>query len=171
MRLVKNLIIFIVTAIIGLAIFMPKLNLYNYLEHKLNEKGLVIYNEKSRNKLTNLYITDAKVSYQGADIAEINSITITPLILFNQIVAKNIELTGVAKQFLNVEIESLKITQSIIKPYIVKISANGTFGVASGYANLKQKIIHIDIVDAQDIEPIKKLLKRGEKGWYYESQF
>ena len=171
MRLVRNLIIFIAASVIGLALFMPKLSLYYYLEKQLAQNGIVIYDEKTDNNIAYLKISHAKLSYQGADIAEIGSIKVTPWIVFNRIIAKDIELTGVAKQFLNIEIENFKATHSALKPYIVKINANGTFGVASGYVNLKQRVVHIDLSEAKDITSLKKFLKRGEKGWYYESKF
>jgi len=171
MHLVKNIILFIVAALIGLALFMPRLTLYYYLENQLANKGIVIYDEKATNSLSNLKISNAKVSFQGADIAEINNIKIMPFIVYNRVDAKNIELAGVAKQFADIEIDELKAIHSILKPYIVKINAKGNFGLASGYVNIKQRVIHIDITQADDISKIKKFLKKSEKGWYYESKF
>ena len=171
MRLVRNIVVFIVAALIGSALFMPKQSLYYFLENKLAKNGIVIYDEKVKSNIGYFKLSHAKVSFQGADIAEIGSLKVLPFIVYNRIDAKNIELTGVAKSYLNAEIDMLKATHSILKPYIVKISANGSFGLANGYVNLKQRVIHIDIVDAKDIATIKKFLKRGEKGWYYESKF
>ena len=171
MRLVRNIIIFILAVLIGLVIFMPKSSLYYYLEKQLEKNGLVIYNEKISDKIVYFKLNSANISYQGADIAQVGSLKVTPLIVYNQIEAKNIDLVGMAKQFLNIDIESLKATHSALKPYLIKISAQGSFGLANGYANLKQRVIHMDITEAKDLNSIKKYLKRGEKGWYYESKF
>jgi hypothetical protein len=171
MRLVRNIIIFIVALVAGLAIFMPKLNLYYYLEDKLAQNGVTISNENATSTISSLKLSNANVSYQGADIATIGKLKAMPFIAYNKLEAKNIELAGIAKKFANIEIDNLKATHTLLKPYIVKISANGSFGVANGYANLKQRVLHLDIVDAKDIKALKRFLKRGEKGWYYESKF
>jgi len=171
MRLVRNVIIFLISMVAGLIIFMPKLSIYYYLENTLAKQGIVIYNEKTNSSLTKLTVSNANISFQGADIAEISYLEVKPLLVYNTIEAKNIELAGIAKQFLNIQIDSLKAKHTILNPYIVKIDTNGTFGNALGYANLKERIVHIDIVEEKDISNIKKFLKRGEKGWYYESSF
>jgi len=171
MRLVRNIILFLVATLVGLAIFMPKLSLYYYLENKLAQNGIVIYDEKAESSISNFKLSHAKVSFQGADIAEIGNLKVTPFIVYNRIDAKNIELIGVAKQFADIEIDTLKAIHSVLKPYIVKLNLKGNFGLAEGYINLKQRVVHIDIVNEEDISKIKKFLKKSEKGWYYESKF
>jgi len=171
MRLVRNIIVFLIALLAGLVLFMPKLGGYYYLEKLASQKNITIYNEEINQKIGFLKILHPIASYQGADIARASSIKVTPLIAFNQIEAKNVELVGIAKQFLNADIQNLKATHSVLKPYLIKINAIGSFGLANGYANLKQRVIHLDITEAKNITPIKKLLKRGEKGWYYESRF
>jgi hypothetical protein len=171
MRLVRNILVFFIALVVGFVIFMPKMSLYYFLEQKLAQKGIVIYNEKAKSSLGKFSLSHANISFQGADIAEVSYLEIKPLLVYNSIEAKDIELTGMAKQFLNISIDSLKAKHTLLKPYIVKIDANGTFGSALGYANLKERIIHIDIVDKKNISSVKRFLKRGEKGWYYESKF
>ncbi len=171
MRVVRTIFLFIVALYLGLVLFMPKTELYYYIEKQLSSYGVVIDNEELNSKPTFLEVLHPIAYYQGADVARVAKIKVTPLLFINKIEADNIELLNVAKQFLNVSIDSLKVNHSILKPYRVKIDAVGSFGVANGYANLKQRVIHIDIIKPKSINSIKRFLKKGEKGWYYESSF
>jgi len=171
MRLVKGILIFIVALYLGLIFFMPKSELYYFLEKQLNKQGVVIDNELLNSKFTSLEIEHPIAYYQGVDVARVSKIKVTPLIFVNKVEADNIELLNIAKKFLNVSVDSLKLNHSILKPYRVKIDAIGSFGIANGYANLKSRVIHIDITKAKDINSIRRFLKKGAKGWYYESRF
>ncbi len=171
MRLVKYILTFIVAFYLGFILFMPKVNLYYKAEELLKKQGVVVDNEELRATPINLKLMHPIAYYQGVDFARASIINITPLLLVNSLEAENIELLGVAKKFLNVSISKLKANHSVLKPFIVKLNIDGSFGIASGYIDLKSKVVHLDIIEEKDIKPIKKFLKKGQKGWYYESKF
>ena len=171
MRLVINIIIFIIVLLVGIVIFMPKSQLYFLAEKYLNNNYGIIIEEKLKETPINLAIEDAKVYAQGLEVVYINSIKIDPYIILNRVVAKDIELAGVAKDFMNISIEKAILKESILKPFIVDVKANGSFGVAKGWIDLKRRLLHIDIIDVKNINPIKKYLHKNQKGWYYESKF
>ena len=171
MRLVKNIVVFIIALYIGAVLFMPKNQLYYFGEKQLKQYGVVIGNEELNNKLGSLEILHPVVYLQGLAVARVSKVKILPLIFMNKIDADSVELLNEAKKFIDIDIATLKINQSILKPYRVKIDAIGNFGIANGYADLKNRVVHIDITKAKDINSIKRYLKKGEKGWYYESKF
>jgi len=171
MRVVKYLLTFLIALYLGLILFMPKSNLYYKAEAELAKQGVVIDNEEIQSSIIDFKILHPVIYYQGVDIARASLIKITPLLLINRIEGENIELLNVAKKFLNVTINSFNANHSILKPYLVKLNIDGNFGLATGYINLKERVVHIDIVEPKDINSIKKFLKKGEKGWYYESKF
>ena len=171
MRLVRDIILFIVALYIGVVLFMPKSQLYYFAEKQLKQYGVIIGNEELNSKLGSLEILHPVAYYQGADIARASSIKVMPLLFINRVEADSVELLNIAKKFVDVDITKLKLNESILKPYRVKIDATGNFGVANGYADLKSRIVHIDIIEPKDIGSIKKYLKKGEKGWFYESKF
>lgn len=171
MRVVRNIVLFIVALIVGVVLFMPKSQLYYYGEKQLKQYGVVIGNEKLDDKLLSLNILHPVVYLQGLGVVRASKVEVMPLLFINRVDADGIELINEAKKFLNVNITKLKLNQSILKPYRVKIDAQGSFGVANGYANLKSRVVHIDIIKPKDINSIKRYLKKGEKGWYYESKF
>ena len=171
MRLVRNVILFIVALYLGAILFMPKSQLYYFAEKQLKQYGIVIGNEELNDKLGSLEILHPVAYYQGVDVVRATSVQVMPLLFINKLEADNVELVNIAKKFVDIEITELKLNESILKPYRIKIDAKGNFGVANGYANLKSRVVHIDIVEPKDINSIKKYLKKGDKGWYYESRF
>jgi len=171
MRMVRNIILFAVALIVGVVLFMPKSQLYYFGEKQLKQYGVVIGNEKLDDKFLSLDILHPVVYLQGLGVVRASKIEVMPLLFINRVDADGVELINEAKKFLNINITKLKLNQSILKPYRVKIDAQGSFGVANGYANLKNRVVHIDIIKPKDINSIKRYLKKGEKGWYYESKF
>ncbi len=171
MRVVRDIFLFLLTFYIAIVAFMPKTELYYYLEKKLKEKGVVIYNEKFKETPLALDISNGIISYQGLDVARFSLITFKPYLFLNTLEAKNIELLDMAKKALDVDIESLKAKHTILKPFIINLDIVGSFGEAKGYIELKEHLVHIDILTPKNIKPLKRFLRKGEKGWYYESRF
>ncbi len=170
MRLVKYILTFIIFLVIGFTLFMPKSNIYYKVEDILQKQGIVIDNEEIQDNLLDLKILHPVIYYQGLDVARASIITFRPMLVLNTLKVEDIELLGVAKN-LNIDINRLSATHSILKPFYIKLNANGSFGLAKGYVDLKNRLIHIDIVEPKNINPIRNFLKKGEKGWYYESNF
>ncbi len=170
MRLVRNSIFTLLFIIVGFIVFMPKVELYYKAEQLLKKQGIVIDNEEIKSNPAALKILHPVVYFRGVDVARASVVELKPLLFVNRLKAENIELLNVAKNFLNISINSLVANHTIFKPYYIKLNIDGNFGVASGYIDLKSKIIHIDIVEPKDINSIKKFLKKGKKGWFYESK-
>ncbi len=171
MRLVKYILLFLLTLLLGLYIFMPKTALYYKAEEYLKSKSVVVGNEEIESNLLRFKLQHAVVYYQGADLARIEEVQIKPFILANSAILKSIEPLGIAKKFGNLRVERLELKESIFKPFYIKLYATGSFGKADGYIDLKSHLVHIDLREPKDIGAIKKLLKKGEEGWYYESKF
>ncbi len=171
MRVVRDILLFLAALYAGFILFMPKLQGYYYLEKFLNQKGVVIGNEEFKERVASLEIMHPVIYFQGQDLARVSKVKVTPLLFVNSLEADSLEFLNIAKQFLNVDIASLKAKETILKPFIIKIEAQGSFGKAKGEVDLKNRKIHIDIIEEKNIKPIKRFLKKGKKGWYYESKF
>lgn len=171
MRLVKYTLLFLLTLFVGIYIFMPKTHLYYKAEELLQQKSIVIGNEKIESDLRSFRLLHPVIYFQGADLARIEAVEIKPYILINSVKFVNIEPLGVAKEFGDITIESLDMKHSLLKPFYIKVDSNGSFGVAQGFIDLKNRFVHIDITKPKKIQPLKRVLKKGEKGWYYESKF
>ncbi len=171
MRLVINIIIFLTILLGGLILFMPKSQLYFYGEKLLNEQGIAIYDEKIKETPIDFTIQNGDIYFEGALVATIDKAKVQPFILFNQIKIDGVKLQGLAKDLLNISLNKATAKESILKPFYVDLNIEGSFGKAAGWIDLKSRVIHIDIVEAKNINPIRKYLHKNEKGWYYESKF
>ncbi len=171
MRVVIYIFLFLFTFIISFIAFMPKKNIYFYIEKELNKNRVLIYNEKIKETPIELDIKDGIINYQGLDIAKFNDINFKPYLFINTLKAKGIKLLDIAKEALDLEIDSIVLKETLLKPFIITIQADGNFGKAIGYIDLKNRLIHIEIVDAQNILNLKRFLRKNKKGWYYERKF
>jgi len=171
MRLVKYILTFIIALYLGIILFMPKTNIYYKAEELLKKQGVIIDNEEIRSSIISLKLMHPIAYYQEVDFARASIIEFKPLLLVNIVEAENIELLNVAKKFLDITINKLRANHTILKPYYIKLHIVGNFGIGSGFVDLKKRLIHIDIVEPKDINPIRKFLKKGKKGWYYETTF
>jgi hypothetical protein len=53
----------------------------------------------------------------------------------------------------------------------IVLKAKGSFGTLKGYISIRQRVMHLDLTEEKSIGVLKPLLKKGEKGWYYEASF
>jgi len=171
MRVVKGVFLFLITFYIAFIAFMPKQELYFYLEQQLKKNGVTIYNESFKETPLALQVSNAIIEYEGVDVAQFNMLTIKAYLFINTLELEHLELLDLAKKALDIEIEKLEAKHTILKPFLITLQATGSFGSATGYINLKARVLHIDITDAQNILNLKKFLVKGEKGWYYEKRF
>jgi len=171
MRLVKYTLFFILALLLGFYLFMPKTELYYKAEALLAQRSIVIGNEKIESDLRSFRIFHPVIYFQGADLARIEMVEIKPYLLVNSATLTNIEPLGIAKELGSITVENLTLKHSLLKPFYIKIESQGSFGVAYGYADLKKHLLHIDITEPKNIQPLQRFLKKGAKGWYYESKF
>jgi len=171
MRLVKYILSTLMALVVGLIIFMPKVELYYKGEELLNKYGVTIDGEEISSSMVSTKVLHPTIYFRGVDVARASVVDFKPYLFINSIKAEDIELLNVAKQFLKVDIDTLKANHSILKPFYIKLNIVGSFGVANGYIDLKSRVVHVDIIEPSDINSIKKFLKKGEKGWFYESNF
>ena len=62
-----------------------------------------------------------------------------------------------------------KLGKSLYKLFDIDI--NSSIGEAGGYANIQDRILHLDLNMTKEVAMLKPLLKKDENGWYYETAF
>ena len=129
--------------IFALIYFMPKDSLYYYGEHELKKYKIIVSNEEVKNNALSLKINHSKLYYDSIESAEIKSIDITLLGLYNLIMIKGIKLSTVASNFIPLKIDSVEIKYSILNPLHVLLNANGEFGVAVAEFNISDSNLSV----------------------------
>ena len=171
MQVVKNILMGLLVFWLALIIFMPKQELYFAVERELAKQDVEINEEKIESGLFSLTLSGVKVYVKGIEIASIEEVDIFTLLVYNTVEIKNILFDDSLKSFVPQKIEKSLFVNSLLSPFKVFITTMGSFGLAEGEADMKERTVRIDLLDAKDIKTIQSLLKKDEKGWYYESAF
>ncbi len=172
MRLVKYIALFLFTFLLALFFLTPKENLYYLLEKELLLKqDIIIDKEKFSSTPISARIEHATIIVHDIPVATITEAKFLSLIFYNQANIYDVEFNDLAKNYLQSNIDTIILKQNILKPFFISVSAQGDFGNAKGYIDLKKRLLHLDVSLDKDIPTIKRYLQKGNKGWYYEYRF
>ena len=172
MQMVKRITGGFFLLIIFLWLFSPKQELYYLIEKELEKNGIIISNEKFQDHWFGLTITNADIYLKGIKVAEAEKLTLNAFFLYNALSIENIKTDKGIHNVAPKSIERLSATFSIIAPYKIDISGDGSFGSIYGgfYFNLDNKLL-IRFKNAKEITAFRKFLKKDQKGLYYETYY
>jgi len=171
MQMVKNTLLPLLVAYIAFLIFMPKAELYFLLEKEL-EKNDITLNEKSIDEgWFTLNVNEITVYVKGVQVANIEELNYFTLFFYNTIELRMLKVDDLLKSKVPTKTTELELIHSIFSPLTVAIDANGSFGVIEGEFHLGDNVVHLDFIEEKEINMILPLLKKDEKGRYYEKSF
>ena len=171
MQVVKNILIGFLVFWFAVIVFMPKQELYYALEKRLAEQGIEINESRIDEGLFSLTLSDIHIYVKGIEVASIEKIDLFTLLVYSSVTIENMIFDDTLRSFVPQKIEKSLFVHSVLSPFKVSISTVGSFGVAEGRVDLKTRSVRIDLLDPKEIKPIRSLLKKDDKGWYYESSF
>jgi len=169
MQMVKKILLVIVVVLFSIVIFAPKRELYYLLENELMKYDIIINNEDIEEGLLLLHINHPDIYVKGIELANIDKIDISSLLFYNTIEVDGITTDRSLKKLMPAKVTTIKATYQIVDPLKVAISIEGDFGKADGYLYIKESKIRLDISEPKDISRLKHLLRKDDKGWYYET--
>jgi len=171
MQMVKKSALIFLLVWFSALLFMPKAELYHTLEKTLAQQDIKL-NEKSIHEgLFSLTLKDITVYVKGIALAHIERIDVFTLLFYTSLDLHNLEVDEALHATLPAQTKTAKFRYSIVTPLTIAIDANGSFGTTEGTINLRNKKLHVDFVKVGDIGTVQSLLKKGEKGWFYEKSF
>ncbi len=171
MQMVKKAILFFIVILFSLAVFAPKRELYYLLEKQLMQLDIIIDNEKIESGLFTLKLKHPEFYIKGIKMAEIEEISLFTLFFYSSITAKGIETDASLRKWIPVEIAVVSAHYQLFTPESIIVNAIGSFGAAKGYLLPAENLLHLDLTEEEPIKELKPMLKKGEKGWYYEASF
>ena len=171
MQVVKKAALGLLVILFSLAIFAPKRELFYLLEERLMQQDIIISNEEIEAGLFTLTLQHPELYFKGIKVADIGEITLFSLLFYTTVAAKEIKTDASLQKMLPGKIDKLTAGYQLWSPGNITLSALGSFGRAEGYVSLNKRVIHIDLVEEKSTKALKPLLKKGEKGWYYETAF
>jgi uncharacterized membrane protein len=171
MQMVKKFFMVLLISWFALLLFMPKEKLYYKLEEKLEKQGIKINEKNIEEGLFTLKLKHASVYVKGINIATVEEVTFFTLLLYTRVKINHLVVDASLKNMIPLQTDKAKIEYLISSLYNISLKAEGSFGIIDGKANLKERTFHLDFVEAKEIESIKALLNKDEKGWHYETSF
>jgi hypothetical protein len=150
---------------------MPKQELYFKLEKELAKQGIEINEQNIDEGVFSLTIDKATVYYKGINVLNIEKIDFFTLLFYSKLQINDLLLDDSLKEMAPQKTDKLILSSSLVSPLSIAVDAKGVFGVVSGDVALKERKLHLDFLEAQEIEMIKSHLKKDEKGWHYETSF
>jgi len=171
MQMVKKSILIFFAVWFVLLMFMPKAELYYTLE-KVLEKQDIKLNEKSIDEgLFSLSIKDVTVYVKGIALANIEELNFFTILFYNKLSVENLQVDEVLQTKVPSLTKEAIFSHTILAPLTVSVDANGSFGSVEGEISLKDENVHIKFIEAKEIGMLKDVLKKDEKGWFYEKAF
>ena len=165
-----NLLVFL----IFLIYFFPKENLYYLLEQNLQKAGIVLSDEKTKDKGLQFETRDTRLFYNGVEAAGIKKMRFDIFLFYNAIAIKEIRLQSIAQSFVPLSIERADIKYTIVDPLHIKARIKGEFGEATLFLHLLDKKVSVILspseIMLQKYKNSLKKFKKSENGEYVYEQ-
>lgn len=171
MQMVKNIVMVFVLAWLSVVILMPKKAMYYKLEETLAKNDIKLNEKKIDEGLFSLTLEQVSVYVKGINVANIEEVRLFTLLFYTSLEVETLMMDDSLKTVLPQETKHATATHSILAPIEVDVKAEGSFGSLRGNVDLNARTIHLDFNESKNIEMLKPQLKKGEKGWIYETSF
>lgn len=168
-------LVYISFLLFTIIMFLPKNNIYYFVEEKLSNNKIILSNEDIKSSLFDFEISKSLLIYQNTKFAKIEDIKIKSFVFYNSIDVSNIEVLDKYTNQYPIKTKSLNLSYSILNPLFVDIKSTGDFGKLSAKLDLlKNKITYRLTASNSMKKDYKKILRKMKlkKGEYiYEQQF
>jgi len=170
----KKILLFIALFLLGLVLFMPKVNLFYTLEGVLKKEHIVIKEQSLKDRWVDLSFKKARVLYDGIESLQAERVSLSPWLFYNKVSAYDVEPSAALKSMLNVHADSVVLTYSVLDYKHVAINAKGDFGEIKGSANIFSRELRVVLTPSEKFKNsplVKNYFKKEKEGLVYASKF
>ncbi len=114
--MVKKILLSSIIAILATVMFAPKKSLYYLLESELQKNGIVLSNENLSTNPFGLSIQNSSFYIENTHVGNIESISITMLLLYNAVTISNFNPTESVKKMVPISISEIDVKYAIWNP-------------------------------------------------------
>lgn len=171
--MVKKLLIFFAYFLFFITLlvyFIPKVNLYYFIESKLKLSSAIISMEEVKDDGFNLNIKNAQISIKSVKSAQVSKIKLSAFFVYNKLQIQDITLSPMAEAFLPLKIQNVDIVLSILNPLNAHVYVIGEFGKAKGVYSILDNSINMKFAPSKIMRDKYKRtlnnLKKSENGEY-----
>lgn len=172
----RNKLLTLLAALVIIAMFVPKINLYYQFEHLVKPYGVIISDEELYDKRLWLRIENGVLYYEQIESAQIGKIDVMLFLLYDRVKATDIRLSSTLESFVPVDIKEVSLQYSVLDPLRVTLKGSGDLGEISGEVHLRDRTVKVTLqpskLMSQRYAATLKTLQADDKGgYYYESRF
>ena len=171
MQMVKKVSLIFVLVWIAFLMFMPKAEFYYALEEKLAEKDIRLNEGSIEEGIFTLTLRDVSLYAKGIELAKVKEIQLFTLLFYTSVTLDTLEVDEALHSRVPAKTTEAKVSHMLFMPTVLSVDANGTFGSVEGDVDLLESSVRLDFTQTQEMDMLKPLLKKDEKGWYYEGSF
>jgi hypothetical protein len=175
MKIIFKILLYILSFIVAIFLFLPKESLYNFAEKELEKNKIIISNEKRDEKLFGLDISNGDIYYENINIANMDKIAFKTFLVYSELKVKDIKLLKSLESMAPTPIDEVIIKHSLVKFNKIDISAIGSFGELVGEVDILTKVATLELTASSKMKnsysKILKLMKLKEGKYYYEYKF
>jgi len=171
MQVVKRIGILVGFVWLGLVLFLPKEEIYFALEKVLQEEGIEINETKIDPGFFTLTVHDAVIYVHGIEVATVQTMTCFTVLFFSRFEMKGVRAGKNFQAYFPKKADTVILTHRIWEPEEIGVEGRGSFGDFHGDIFLQEQKLHLDFTSEKHLGVLKNMLKKGSKGWYYETTF
>lgn len=171
MSMVKQIVLFFLAIWLALVILMPKREFYYKLEEVLSTQGIVLNEEKIEEGFFGITLKNVSVYVKGIYVASIEEVSLFTLFIYSRMEVNDLLVDDSLKTMIPQKTQNAVVNYSVFTPLSVSVEALGSFGSMSGDIALNERKVYLDFNESKNIDMLKPYLKKGEKGWVYETSF
>ena len=168
MSMVKTILTLCVVIWLALVILMPKQELYYKLEEALLTQEITLNEAEIEEGFFGLSLKNVSVYVKGIYVASIEEINLFTLLFYSSAEVKMLHIDDSLKTMVPQETQKAVLVHSLTAPFSVSVEALGSM---NGAIDLNERKVHLDFNESKNIAMLKPQLKKGEKGWVYETSF
>ena len=118
-----------------------------------------------------LSLKNVNVYVKGINVAKIEEVNLFTVLFYSCVEVKGLQMDDSLKTMVPQETQKAVLRHSVMDPFSVSVEALGYFGSMTGKIDLNERKVHLDFNESKNIAMLKPQLKKGEKGWVYETSF
>ncbi len=170
----KKFFIYLITIYLSLVFLMPKSNLWFSFERFLKKESLIVSKERVRDFWAFCDIKNGELYFDDLKVAKIGDIKIFPYLFYNLVLTKEVVLSKEVRNIANFNIKSMKIYQSVLKPFYIFIKGEGNLGKFHGFMDIKKRVVKIffsPFPKYKNDKFLRRFFKKSKEGFVYEYSF
>lgn len=171
MQMVKKSGIALIVVWFAILVLMPKQEFYYKLEEALAKHEIELNEEKMDEGFFSLSLHQVTVYFKGIPVATIEEMDLCTLLFYSSLELEGLHMDESLKRMVPQATQKALLWHSILSPLKVYVDAEGSFGGMRGAIDLNTRKVHLDFNESTQIEMLQPQLKKGEKGWIYETSF